>query len=64
MRMNDMTPKLFHSVRCPTCGVHAGMRCLLHSGRLRNEHVDRKLAAIEAVETNGIQHLKGLKNGK
>jgi len=40
------------------------MRCLLHSGRLRNEHIDRKLAAIEAVETNGIQHLKGLKNGK
>jgi hypothetical protein len=47
------------------CGVHAGMRCLLHSGRLRNEpHIDRKLAAIEAVERNGIQHLKGLKNGK
>jgi hypothetical protein len=41
------------------------MRCLLHSGRLRNEpHIDRELAAIVAVETNGIQHLKGLKNGK
>ncbi len=65
MRMNDMTPKLFHSVRCPTCGVHAGMRCLLHSGRLRDEpHIDRKLTAIEAVESKRIQDLKGLKNGE
>jgi len=35
------------------------------SGGLRNEpHIDRKLAAIEAVETNGIQRLKGPKTGE
>src|SRR5947209_19329810 len=57
--------KLFHSVRWPTCGVHAGMRCLLHSGRLRDEpHIGRKLTAIEAVESKRIQDLKGLKNGE
>jgi len=32
------------------------------SGGLRNEpHIDRKLAAIEAVETKGIQRLKDRK---
>jgi len=31
------------------------MPCLLHSGRLRNDpHIDRKLDAIEAVETKRI----------
>ncbi len=30
----------------PTCGVAAGMRCLVHSGGLRNEpRIDRKLSA-------------------
>jgi len=40
------------AVPCRTCGVAAGMPCLLlHSGRLRNDpHIDRKLDAIEAVE--------------
>jgi len=43
------------AVPCPTCGVTAGMPCLLHSGGLRNDpHIDRKLAAIEAVETKRI----------
>jgi hypothetical protein len=51
MRMADMTPKQVVSVPCPTCGVSAGARCLLHSGGLRAEsHVDRKLVAAEAVE--------------
>ncbi len=36
----------------PTCGVAAGMRCLVHSGGLRNEpRIDRKLSATETVET-------------
>ena len=35
MRMADMTPKQLVSVPCPTCGVSAGARCLLHSGGLR-----------------------------
>ena len=52
MKMRDMSPELFDSVRCPTCRVGPGKRCLLHSGGLRVEpHVDRKLAAMEAVET-------------
>jgi CRP/FNR family transcriptional regulator, cyclic AMP receptor protein len=44
--------KQVSSVPCPTCGVAAGQRCLLHSGALRSEpHVDRRLSAIEAIET-------------
>jgi hypothetical protein len=50
MRITDMTRKQLLSVPCPTCGVAAGQRCVLHSGRLRKEpHVDRKLWATEAV---------------
>ena len=56
MRMNDMTPELFLSVFCPTCKVASGNRCLSYSGGLRTEsHIDRKLAAIEAVETKRIR---------
>ena len=59
MRMNDMTPELFLSVLCPTCKVASGKRCLLLSGGLRTEsHIDRKLAAIEAVETKRIHVVK------
>jgi hypothetical protein len=48
MRMKDLTDKMQLAVPCPTCGVSAGMGCLLHAGGLRNEpHLDRKLAAIE-----------------
>jgi len=57
--MNDMTPELFLSVLCPTCKVASGKRCLLLSGGLRTEsHIDRKLAAIEAVETKRIHVVK------
>ena len=39
------------AVPCPTCGVAAGRRYLLYSGGLRSEpHVNRKLAAAEAIE--------------
>jgi hypothetical protein len=48
----DLTPKLLLAVPCPSCGVAAGDRCLLHAGGFRNElHIDRKLTAIEAVES-------------
>ena len=51
MKKKELTPKQQASVACPTCGVSAGERCVLHSGGLRSEpHVDRKLAAIEAIE--------------
>jgi hypothetical protein len=51
MRMNDMTAKQLFAVPCPRCGVAMGSRCLEPSGTLRAEpHVDRRLAAIEAVE--------------
>ena len=51
MRMGDLTPKQLLSVPCPTCGVAAGARCLLHSGARRTEpHVDRKLSAADAIE--------------
>ncbi len=59
MRMNDMTPELFLSVLCPTCKVASGNRCLSYSGGLRTEpHIDRKLSAIEAVETKRIHLVK------
>jgi hypothetical protein len=51
MKKKDLTPKQACSVPCPTCGVAAGRRCVLHSGTLRFQpHVDRKLSAIEAIE--------------
>jgi len=52
MRMTHLTPKQLSSVPCPSCGAAAGHLCELHTGRLRVEpHLDRKLAAVEAVET-------------
>jgi hypothetical protein len=51
MSMGDLTAKQLLSVPCPTCGVGAGARCLLHSGGPRSEpHVDRKLSAADAIE--------------
>jgi hypothetical protein len=50
--MGDMNPKLVLAVPCPTCGVAAGKGCVLHSGQPRNDpHLDRKLRAIEALES-------------
>jgi hypothetical protein len=60
MKMRDLSPKTFNSVRCPTCRVGPGKRCLLHSGGLRNEpHVDRKLAAIKAGEMRRLTRASG-----
>jgi hypothetical protein len=51
MKKSELTLKQVSAVPCPTCGVAIGMPCVLHSGRKRLEpHVDRKLAAIEALE--------------
>jgi len=49
--MKNLTAKQISSVPCPTCGVAAGKRCVLLSGAPRKEpHVDRKIAATEAVK--------------
>ena len=57
MKIAGMTSKQLVSVPCPTCGVSAGARCLLHSGGLRAEpHVDRKLLAAETLEQKRAAH--------
>jgi hypothetical protein len=51
MKKRDLTPELILAVACPTCGVAAGKKCILHAGGQRIEpHVGRKLLAIEALE--------------
>jgi hypothetical protein len=53
--MTDLTPQLLLAVPCPTCGVDAGKHCLLHTGELSPDpHIDRKLDATEAIETEKI----------
>jgi hypothetical protein len=55
MKKSDLTAKQLFSVPCPTCGVSSGERCLLHSGAPRTQaHLDRKLSAVEALETKRI----------
>jgi hypothetical protein len=55
MKKSELTLKQVSAIPCPTCGVAVGMPCVLHSGGKRLEpHVDRKLAAIEALEGNAI----------
>jgi hypothetical protein len=61
MRMKDLTPQQLSSVPCPTCGASVGNRCLLHSGALRTElHIDRKLAAAEAIESERFRRIQSL----
>jgi len=58
--MGDMNPKCVLAVPCPTCGVAVGKGCVLHSGRLRNDpHLDRKLCAIEALESKRAPATEG-----
>jgi len=65
MRMKDLSPTQLSTVRCPTCGVPAGLRCVLHSGALRSEsHVDRKLAAADAVEAKRFQRTQSREANK
>jgi hypothetical protein len=50
VKKKELTPKQLSSVSCPTCGVATGKRCVLLSGAPRsNPHVDRRLAAAEAI---------------
>jgi hypothetical protein len=52
VKTKELTPKQIFSVPCPTCGAATGEACELQTGALRNEpHRDRKLTAVEAVET-------------
>jgi hypothetical protein len=61
VRMRDLTPEQLSSVPCPTCGVAAGKRCLLHSGGPRSEpHVDRKLFAAENIEAKRYGRIQSL----
>ena len=61
MRMKDLTSEQLSSVACPTCGAPAGKRCLLHSGGLRSElHIDRRLAAAEAIESERFRRVQSL----
>jgi predicted RNA-binding Zn-ribbon protein involved in translation (DUF1610 family) len=51
MRNRELTPEQIISVPCPTCGVPAGERCVLHSGSPRSgPHIDRRFDALEAIE--------------
>ncbi len=53
MKKSELTPEQAVSVPCPTCNAPIGKRCELRSGALRSEpHVDRKFAAMEAIENN------------
>src|SRR5882672_9867747 len=51
MKLKELTRRQLSTVRCPTCGVPAGKRCVLHSDGLRSEpHINRKFAVIEMYE--------------
>ncbi len=51
MRKSELTPEQVSSIPCPTCGAAVGEGCVLHSGAPRSEpHVERKFAAMEAIE--------------
>jgi len=55
MKLKDLTAKQLSSISCPTCGVGAGERCIMYSGAERlSPHVERKMAAAEAVETGKL----------
>ncbi len=55
VRTRELTREQLACVQCPTCGVPAGKRCERYSGALRKEpHVDRKLAAVEAIERKRV----------
>ncbi len=48
MKISELTRKQISSVRCPTCGVCTGKRCILVAGGPRNEpHSTRKFLAAE-----------------
>jgi hypothetical protein len=51
MKKEELTREQIISVPCPTCGVAAGVGCILYSGGLRfAPHSARKLSALETLE--------------
>jgi hypothetical protein len=55
MKSRNLTAKQLSSTPCPTCGVAAGYRCLLHSGAPRSApHVDRRYSVMDAIERKQI----------
>ena len=55
MKKGELTAKQIGSVSCPTCGAAVGEGCELNSGAPRSEpHVDRKFAALEAIEKKSV----------
>jgi hypothetical protein len=57
--MKNLTPARLLSVACPICEVAVGERCVFRSGVPRSEpHLDRKIAAADAVEAQRIQRTK------
>jgi hypothetical protein len=50
-KKKGLTPEQLFSVPCPTCGVVAGGRRVLHSGAPRSQpHVDWKFVAVETAK--------------
>jgi len=63
MKKKDLNLKESISVPCPVCKVAAGKRCQLFTGGLRfDPHVDRKFAAIAAIEENNVGRAAGRQN--
>ena len=55
MKKSELTLKQVSCVTCPTCGAPEGKPCELHTGAPRSQpHVDRKFAALEAIEGKRI----------
>ena len=51
VKAKELTLKQILAVPCPTCGVGIGKSCVPHSGAPRSRpHVDRKFAAIDAID--------------
>jgi hypothetical protein len=56
MKKKELSPKQLFSIPCPTCGVAAGIGCVLHSGAPRSSpHIDRKFSAMDAIERKQIR---------
>jgi hypothetical protein len=51
MKISQLTRKQLTSVRCPTCGVASGKRCILVAGVLRSKpHLNRRLMVADSLE--------------
>jgi len=59
MKSKNLTQAQIYSVTCPTCGVAAGKRCVLHSGAERTPHIDRRFSAAEKIEKQRVRRACG-----